>query len=82
MTHPLILLLRYALQAALVVYCVVHLIWSLAHAEPRPWPGAWLPTASLPEMEARWANMERILATPDGQLTAEELRFKRNWLRK
>ena len=35
MTRPLILLLRYALQAALVVYCVVHLIWSIAHADER-----------------------------------------------
>ena len=58
------------------------LIATTAHAEPRPWPGAWLPTAALPEMEARWANMERILATPDDKLTDADRKWKREWLRK
>lgn len=36
----------------------------------------------LPEMEARWANLERILAAPDDQLTDAERKWKREWQRR
>ena len=69
-------------------YFFAMLIWAIiltgiwvAVSHARDWPGAWIPYTSRPQIEAQWAELQRILHTSDDKLTPTERKWKREWTR-